>query len=190
MISRAAEDILSGDSTRVTYPGLIKALNAARSLRFDKESNARMERERNDHAMFWDKRSSMVHEPCLDRRCGSCPGDKFTYCEDIAQRTMALIKEKFSMEDCQWSISERLAKEFPGAGFEIKRERHQWAKIVDGKPVSCDAQGRTGQERKPYIVRKNYQQLLEEGDHHAAPIQGDFIKERLPGDDTEEEARP
>lgn len=160
-LSRATEQIMGGDHLRVTFPGLLMALNSARSLRFDKESQERQMRALSDRKMFWDKRQELVHEACLDRHCGSCEHEKHKYCEDVAYRTMALIKEKFSVGDCQWSINERLAKEFPGYGFEKIYGRHQWAKIIDGKPESCDSKGDVG---VPHSIpkRRSYEEFINE----------------------------
>jgi len=155
----AIDTLLEGEHTRMTFPVLIGAMNKARATRFNKESQAKQMQEITDRQMFWDKRKEIRHEPCLDRHCGSCAPEKAKYCDDVAMRTLALIKEKFSMEDCQWSINDRLNEEFPGYGFEKKiSARHQWAKKVNGEIVSCDAHGITGQERP----KRSYQAYMEE----------------------------
>jgi hypothetical protein len=115
-------------------------MNEGRGRRHDNESRIRQEKEDRDTRMFWDMRKGIVHEPCLVHKCGSCPQDKFMYCEDIAMATMATIKEKYSMDDCQWSISERLAKEFPGAGFEKNNRPKKWVIVKkDGTRIRADS---------------------------------------------------
>ena len=165
-LDRAMEEVLNGEHSRITYPILAKALNNARARRYDAESKHRQETEDRDKTMFWDRRKGIKYEPCLDRKCGSCPQEKAKYCEDVARATLAMIKQKYSMEDCEWSISERLAKEFPGYGFEKDCKPKRWIiKKKDGTMVPAD--GPSVPELK--LVRSEWDRVED--------LYDDFVKE-------------
>lgn len=138
-LDRAIEKMLNTpEHSRVTFPSLLKCLNEARAIRHDRESQQRQERDRKADMMFWDRHRELASEPCTARNCGSCPPDNFLYCNDMAVATCRTIRKKFNSENAFWSISARLANEFPGAGFDTVRPTGKWVIVKkDGTMVSA-----------------------------------------------------
>lgn len=146
----AMNELLESDRSRVNLPVLLKALNEARATRLDRESKERESGEHRDTQMFWERHKEAAHEPCGEHRCGSCPREKWIYCEDIALATLKAIQEKHEGKFAA-PVSALLALYYPGASFEKARRAHKWARIIDGKAVSCDEHGNT--DRKVYTIK-------------------------------------
>ncbi len=110
---KVMEDVTESDTLKLSYPLLVRRLNYHRMIRREQEEEKAKAQDLEEVKKFWSMEG--LEDDCLVRKCYSCSRRR---CDTMARACIAgmdaMIKGEIALKD----LLGKLAKDFPGAGFD------------------------------------------------------------------------